>query len=99
MSKNPLNSNIRKPQLGTCKNSLRNLPKFSKKSEIINQTSLKIYALNVGGLSTKFDLGLIDKIIEKYDIICLSETKTNFINNFTFPKFRVIEMPRKIKTH
>ena len=54
-----------------------------------------MYSLNVGGLSTKYNLGLIDRIFKESDIICLSETKTNYYENFPFENFKAISMPIK----
>ena len=56
---------------------------------------VRIYSLNVGGLSSKYDLGLIDDIFANNDIICFSETKTNHIENFQFHGFKVIDMAKK----
>ena len=56
---------------------------------------LRLFSINVGGLSTKYDLGIIDLKIKEYDIIYLTETKTQFIENFVFNGFRAISMPAK----
>ena len=58
-----------------------------------NNITIKFYSLNVGGLSTKYDLGLINNIFKENDVICLSETKTNFYENFPFDNFKPIPMP------
>ena len=60
---------------------------------------VRIYSLNVGGLNSKYDLGLIDNIFLNNDIICISETRTNHIENFKFSGFKAIEMPKKIDHH
>ena len=65
----------------------------------ICKKSIKIYSINVGGLSTKYDMGILDEVICNYDIICLTETKTNHIENFAFDGFKVMTMPIKNKTH
>ena len=56
---------------------------------------IRIFSLNVGGLSTKYDLGILEGIIKNNDITCLYETKTNFIDNFHISDYRIIEMPIK----
>ena len=60
-----------------------------------SHSSLKIYALNVGGLATKFDIGILDNIAEHYDILCFTETKTSFIENFQFNEFKSVSLPIK----
>ena len=77
-----------------------------KKKSIINHTTneinssidrnnLKIFSLNVGGFSTKYDLGIIDKVISDFDIICLTETKTDFMENFDLGNYHCFQMQRK----
>ena len=60
---------------------------------------LRIYSLNVGGLCTKFDLGFLHFTVDQYDIICFSETKTNFIENVKFDGFKVFDLTRENESH
>ena len=61
--------------------------------------AIKLFSLNVGGISSKYDLGILDIIVQDYDLLCFSETKTNYINNISFSGFKVIEMPIKKDNH
>ena len=73
--------------------------KLKPNEEITKNQTMKIYSLNVGGLNSKYDLGILNGIIKEYDVLCFSETKTNFITNYMFPNFKPIEMPKKIFNH
>ena len=59
------------------------------------KASIRLFSINVGGLSTKYDLGILDLKVRNYDIICLTETKTQCIENFVFNGFKAIAMPAK----
>ena len=51
------------------------------------------------GLRSKTQLGILDKYIQEFDFVCLSETKTDAIEAAHFQNFTPIAMERKCKKH
>lgn len=60
---------------------------------------MNILGLNVCGLISKINLGILEEYIKDYHIICLSETKTDTVEDLYFPGYKVIFCPRKGKQH
>ena len=60
---------------------------------------LSIVSLNVGGLFSKLDLGILDIKLKNYDIVCLLETKTNLpiFKNTYFSNFEKIVLSNNSK--
>lgn len=62
-------------------------------------TTVNILGLNVCGLHKKSEYGILEKYIHAFDIICLSETKTDDIDADIFPGYQVYCKVNKRKTH
>ena len=60
---------------------------------------LNIFSINVGGLNTKLDLGIIDNVFNVNDVICLTETKLIYHDNVKFEHFKHTPMPIKNERH
>ena len=50
-------------------------------------TTVSLLSLNVCGLKSKVDLGIVQKRVSNCDFVCLSETKVNDIDTNWFPNF------------
>ena len=63
--------------------------------------SIKLAALNVKGLDSKLNCGILDNYLQNFDIICLSETYTNFPNlkDTDLYYYDVFTMPRRKRHH
>ena len=59
------------------------------------QSRVNFSCINVCGLLSKVNLGVIDEYIQHFDFVCLSETKTDSICDDTFPGFTYIPMRKK----
>ena len=55
--------------------------------------------MNVCGLRKKCDNGILNEYVKQYDIICLSETRTDTIDSSCFPNFQCIFANKKNPTH
>ena len=49
------------------------------------QVRIFITSLNVCGLRTKFSNGSLEALIQDFDIVCLSETKVGFLDDYLIP--------------
>ena len=56
----------------------------------MKEQSLKACALNVCGLNSKLELGVLQKNIKEFDVICLSETKTKLVQMHLVDDFKVL---------
>ena len=56
---------------------------------------LNFLALNVCGLFSKLKFGVFDQLINNYDFICVSETKTFNIPNDEFKNFSIFTSREK----
>ena len=61
-------------------------------------SNLKLVALNVNGLQSKLNLGIIDVYLSSFDILCLSETYTQEpdLENSSLHDFKVFTLDNKI---
>lgn len=64
-----------------------------------NMIDVNILGLNVCGLKKKVDYGILEKYIQDFDIICLSETKTDNVDARIFPGYRALCKPKGCKNH
>ena len=60
---------------------------FSNVSQSQNP-AVKLLGLNVCGLYAKLNLGILERYIQKFNIVCFCETKSNIIGNDDFPGFK-----------
>ena len=74
-----------------------NQANFEKVINIVNSSKLKFLTLNVCGITSKLKFQNIQELFSQYDIICLSEVRTSFIDPSEFPDFKVILSESKCK--
>ena len=60
---------------------------------------LKIASLNVCGLRSKLRYDVLEDYAKDFDIVCLTETKTDVIEKNWFPNYSAITMPKKCSSH
>ena len=53
-------------------------------------SNVNILGINVCGLHKKSDYGILEKYIQEFDIICLSETKTDDVDANCFPGYHAV---------
>ena len=59
------------------------------------EATVSLLSLNVCGLKTKVDLGIIQERVAKCDIVCLVETKANDVDAKWFPDFVAFSAKKK----
>ena len=60
---------------------------------------VSLLTLNVCGIASKFLYNILTKYLEKFDIICLSETKLYNIPPGEFPNYDIISLKQKSSLH
>ena len=55
--------------------------------------------MNVCGLRSKLRYDVLEDYVKDFDIVCLTETKTDVIEKSWFPNYSAVTMPRKCSSH
>ena len=80
-------------------NFIKHPQKIYHPNKSTNNTNIKLYSLNVGGLATKFDLGVLDLKFLDCDIVCLMETKMKHYENCRYEGYKCYPMSIKNDLH
>ena len=67
--------------------------------QLTQENIISIVGLNVCGLSSKLNLGILEEFAQDFDILCMSETKCDQVDVDAIPGFCSFVMPRKNNLH
>ena len=66
---------------------------------MVKQNNIQIVGLNVNGLVSKVEHGVLEVYLNNFDIACLTETKIDHIEDDFLPNFHPFILGRKNKSH
>ena len=64
-----------------------------------NHEKLNLVGINVCGLNSKLNLGILEEFAQDFDILCVSETKCDQVDDDAIPGFCSFVMPKKNNLH
>jgi len=67
----------------------------NKIKNVLQNSKISLCGLNICGLASKLKLGVLDYYVKQFDFVCLSETKTDFIEDEDLVGFKPIVKQNK----